>query len=440
MILPSKTAAFLALVSVFVTPNLAFVTVPSRHHCTASPTSLKYRDRPDDGTPDMEPPAIRPEVLRRGGVPKILPPPLSPFLEMGEHVGDKSRRQMSNLQSVGDIMEHQHQPKMPRTIWDSSTVRTVQGGALRTWSLEIPYIDHVQVLLKNEGTPMHATVDLWHGPDNAPVKMAIYSDDGSAHPFSCILATPGDNSHSIGIKNKGPMEYPCGAVVIADMDEVDAFHYEESGLSSLIYNLQEYGDLRKIQGDSSSESYVFPPSTESVQVLIQTDGRPCHARLELTQGPNDIKQVVEMYMEDGEERPFFAVLETPGVTNTIRIVNVGAMSFPIIAAVEPYVVDDASHTAVVRRPAAAPTSVARVFDDFAERVDGPPGFYFVNQQHELLIRVGVVYIIRSTIVSLGEDHSPKTITTTSCETTSVSQDVNVAESVTRRQECCCDDE
>jgi hypothetical protein len=274
---------------------------------------------------------------------------------------------MSNPQSVGEI-------KFPRSIWDTSTVKIVQGGALKTWSMEIPHIDHVQVLLKNEGTPMHATVELWHGPDNAPVKMAVYSDDGDAYPFACVFATPGDNSHSIGIKNKGPMEYPCNAVVIADLDEASAYDNAASGLSSHVYNLQEYGDLRRIQGGSSSESFVFSPATESVQVLIQTDGRPCHARLELTQGPDNIKQVVEMYMEDGEERPFFAVLETPGMSNTIRIVNVGESAFPITAAVEPYLVD-ASHA--VRRPASN-ASPRLLFEEFSERVEGPPGFFFVN--------------------------------------------------------------
>jgi hypothetical protein len=39
------------------------------------------------------------------------------------------------------------------------------------------------------------------------------------------------------------------------------------------------------------------------------------------------------------ERPFFAIIETPGTGNVVRVVNTAPVEFPLSACVMPYMMD-----------------------------------------------------------------------------------------------------
>ncbi len=207
---------------------------------------------------------------------------------------------------------------------------TVQGGSLRTCSFA-ETVDRVTVFLKTEGRPLNANVELWQGPDNSPQKMSVYLEDGSLRPFRATIESPG-SSNAVAIRNTGQMEFPLTAGLEVDMSGPG----KENSPGAIQLGDSDY---RTVQGGAVYTT-PFPPSVQSVQVMLKSDGRPLNARVELLQGPNNNKQVMEVYSEDGYERPFYVIIDTPGSGNVVRIVNTATIEFPLTAAVEPYIVDD----------------------------------------------------------------------------------------------------
>ena len=175
----------------------------------------------------------------------------------------------------------------------------------------------MQLELSSEGRPLEADIELWNGPDNTPVKMRVYTENGKFRPFTTVVETP-RAPNTIAIRNIGQLEFPFTANVRANIAENHSTNVVAS--SSTIQG----GALR---------NYHFDVFVDAVQVFLKTDGRPLNARIELLQGPNNNKQVVELYTEDGFERPFFCIIKTPGSGNVVRVVNTGPIEFPMIAGV-----------------------------------------------------------------------------------------------------------
>uniref|UniRef100_A0A7S2CJZ1 Uncharacterized protein n=1 Tax=Haptolina brevifila TaxID=156173 RepID=A0A7S2CJZ1_9EUKA len=213
----------------------------------------------------------------------------------------------------------------------TDTAILVQGGSLRTWSYRSPAVEQVQVVLSTEGRPLDADIELWHGPDNTPVKMRVYVENGQLRPFSAVIETP-RGPNTVAIRNIGQIEFPIAANVVAD--NVDNPSADCLSSSTTIQG----GALR---------TYPFDPSVDSVQVLLRTDGRPLNARIELLQGPNNNKQVIELYTEDGRDRPFFCLLETPGSGNVVRVVNTAPVEFPMTCSVVPHSINPEMSTGAV---------------------------------------------------------------------------------------------
>mmetsp|Transcript_31808 Transcript_31808/g.50793 ORF Transcript_31808/g.50793 Transcript_31808/m.50793 type:complete len:167 (-) Transcript_31808:254-754(-) len=155
--------------------------------------------------------------------------------------------------------------------------------------------------------------------------MRVYSEDGNVRPFNAVIETP-SAPNTVAIRNIGQIEFPLAASLIAnDVDE------PISDFSSTSVTVQG-GALR---------TYPFEPNVQRVEVMLKTDGRPLNARIELLQGPNNNKQVIELYADDGLSRPFFAIIDTMGSGNVVRIVNTAPIEFPMVASVQPHFVDEA---------------------------------------------------------------------------------------------------
>ena len=163
----------------------------------------------------------------------------------------------------------------------------VQGGSLRTWAYSSLALEEVQVVLSSEGRPIDAVIELWQGPGNIPYTMRVFAEDGIERPFTAVIATPrtapsarprfGDNvdakpsaaPSTVAIRNTGQLEFPFTArCLVAAVDRPS-----DECVSSPSDAIQG-GALR---------SYPFDPSVDSVQVLLQTDGRPLYARVEILQ-------------------------------------------------------------------------------------------------------------------------------------------------------------
>jgi len=223
----------------------------------------------------------------------------------------------------GTPLDYAQAPAPVREAKPKTPSVTVQGGSLKTWAFSSPAVERVQVVLKTEGRPLDADVELWAGPDNTPHKIRVYVENGATRPFNAVMETP-RGPNTVAVRNIGQLEFPMEAVIEA------------------VSSAEPLGDMSRmdqapmtIQG-GALRTYPFDPQVDSVQILLRTDGRPLNARIELLQGPNNNKQVIELYTEDGLDRPFYAILETPGSGNVVRIVNTATVEFPLTCSAGAY--------------------------------------------------------------------------------------------------------
>jgi len=197
----------------------------------------------------------------------------------------------------------------------------VEGNTLRTWDIGRETIGRVQLSISSEGRPLHTNVELWHTPSYKPTFWKAYTEDGKLRPIHAVIETP-KHPKTVAVFNTGSQEFPFSAAVA------------NTGLDAAKASLDP-ADGESIQG-GRIKSYTFGAEVASVQVLLAADERNMKAKIELTQGPNQVKQIFEIYASSGYKNPFYAVIQTPGSVNTIRVINENTVEFPFNAWVLPY--------------------------------------------------------------------------------------------------------
>lgn len=209
------------------------------------------------------------------------------------------------------------------TFGTSQNVR-IQGTTLRTCPLQ-PETESVQFSLSGPSNrPVVCEVQLWSAPTYTPLDIKVYLEEGNARPFNCVLKTPG-NGNTVAIRNTSTQEYP--AICRVEPDAAD------------MQRLMSMPQGELIQG-SALKSYPLDGKINRVVVMLKsqpgTVGSKLAAYVELLQGPNNVKQMMEIYGSDGYKRPLFVVFETPGEGNMLRIRNDATVEFPFYATIEPY--------------------------------------------------------------------------------------------------------
>ena len=221
----------------------------------------------------------------------------------------------------------------------ASMSQNIQGNTRRTFKPN--YESEVsEIVMETGGRPLNAEFELWDGPNNTPTKMKVYSEDGNTRPFVARVRTPNSRSgrNVMSFKNSGRLETPFSGGVgpVRPRDP-----YAPAPLERMGYNNFPEGDdyidtsfMVTIQGNSL-KTWTLENDVESVEVIIVSDGNPMYTNVELWGADGHNKQIAEIYNDDGYNRPFSAIVETPGTANTICVKNTGPIEYPVRAKVVP---------------------------------------------------------------------------------------------------------
>jgi len=248
---------------------------------------------------------------------------------------NQDRRQQQHYYRSNSYNNNFQQSAYPRT--------TIQGDSRETWSYYDPYYGgqdrSVEWTMQTDGRPLHANFEVWDGPNNTPQSVKFYSEDGYARPWRATFQSP-SRGYTHSIRNSGSLEFPLSASSSSTTYVGGNGYYASSSPTNNQYITgmsTSYLPRVTVQGGSLKTFPISDPNIRSVEVSLQTDGLPMKATVEIWQGPDSVKQIAEVYADNGNARPFRAVVDTLGGhgSTTIAIRNTATIEYPLTATVEP---------------------------------------------------------------------------------------------------------
>ncbi len=164
--------------------------------------------------------------------------------------------------------------------------------------------------------PITAEINLWDGPDYTPFSARCHSENGKEYPIQVLVGTK-SKAVSVEVKNIGSYTYPINA---ACSYAIDPLAMAPVDMTAEVGTYVEGGAVKMMP---------FTADIEQLQVLLKTDGKQLKAKIELLNGPNNVKQEFEVYASNGDACSLFVCFQTPGQGNSIRIRNLSTLEYPL---------------------------------------------------------------------------------------------------------------
>jgi hypothetical protein len=200
---------------------------------------------------------------------------------------------------------------------DGSLVQRIEGQTRKTWKFSDTSRDRVQVALSSEGRPVHSDIHLWLGPNYTPFSIKAYSEDGKLRPVQALIGTK-KKEVTVEVKNVGMSDFPIKA----------AANYAKGAMAALPIEMPATAEGERVDGQAL-RSYPLSPASKQLEVILNTAGRQLKARVEILNAPNNPKQTFEVYASDGELTSLCVCFDTPDDGNTVRILNLSPVEFPL---------------------------------------------------------------------------------------------------------------